>query len=167
MSQQQLLFYGKPFLWMKHQAECPEGEQVGLLCSMGSLESCCKLASSFPKNRFLTPNIVCLWAQVQEETHYLSGIILQLGFSPSFLKHFFISKGEKWASAYLVCSFGFWVLVFGLLGSPPLTPLKKKKRKLVALSLHEKFRSTLLYKALWGIFACLYLRKELTSHCLS
>lgn len=98
---------------------------------MGSLESCCKSASSFPKNRFFfTPNI-CFWAQVQEETCYLNGIILQLGFSPSLLKHFFISKGKKWVSASLLCIFGFWVLVFGLVGSPPLTPLKiKDGRKL-------------------------------------
>lgn len=109
-----------------------EGEQVELLCSMGLLEFCCESASSFPKNRFFffTPNI-CFWAQVQEETCYLNGIILQLGSSPSILKHFFISKGEKWAFASLLCIFGFRVLVFGLVGSPPLTPLKiKDGRKL-------------------------------------
>lgn len=93
----------------------------------------------------------------QEEMCYPNGLILQLGFSPSLLKHFLISK---WASASLFRISGFWVLVFELFGSPSLTRPKQRWKE-DTFSFYERFRSHLLYKALWGVIAWLCFRREL------
>lgn len=133
---------------------------------MGSLESCCKSASSFPKNRFFFYTKHLLLSSGSRGNMLFEWYHFTIGIFSFPSQTFFHLKGKEMSFCFFALY--FWVLSSSIWISWITSPhtSKNKRWQEVVVSLHEKYRSPLLCQALWGIFACLYFRKELTSCCL-
>lgn len=139
------------------------------LCSIGSLESCCKSASSLPKFQFFYTKYYLPLSSDSRENMLFERYNFTIGIFSFPSQTVFHLRGREISSCFFALY--FWVLsssIWNTWITFPHTSKKKRKMEGSCLFFCMKNSDLLCSARLSGesLHLCLCFRKELTSHCL-